>query len=247
MGDVRHSASTRAGGFTLLELLLAITISAITASVLYAGLAIAFRARDVVVDELALAGAGRSVLEVVRADLEGAARPTGILAGPFIGEAETDGFGRASDELSYFTNSRTMLVEEPMGELQFVRLRLIDAPQLSDAREAATAMPERWLVREVQTNLLAQPAESPRVQVLARRVWSMSVRYQDGSMWHPAWNSTNHEDALPMAVELTLRMVPEGVDVTASLLELEEAAIEVRRTFTLLKGLPAAGVGGPSL
>ena len=220
----------RDAGFTLLELLLAIAISAVTASVLYASLAIAFNARDAVTDELRLAGAGRTMLDAVRADLATAARPTGILAGPFMGEPAQDAHGRAADEMSFFTNNRMMPADELMGELFAVRIGLIDAP------EGEQFPPSRWLVREVHTNLLAPIEEEPVVQVLARHVWSLEMRYHDGNDWQDAWDSTTRGDSLPTAVELTLRKLPEDVDVSASRFELEEQTMIVRRTFYLISG-----------
>lgn len=229
-----HPRRVRAAGFTLLELLLAVAISAITAGVLYAGLAITFNARDAVTREMNRAGAARSTLEVVRADLAGAARPTGILAGPLIGESANDAHGRATDELSFFTNNRLMPAEPMMGELQAVRFGLVDPPATNDAPRAARP---RWLVREVRTNLLAPTEPTPTTQVLARRVWSLEMRYHDGTDWQETWNSTTRGDALPVAVELTLRLMPEEgeVDAGASLREIEDATVEVRRTFALLK------------
>ena len=227
-------------GFTLLELLLAVAVSAITASVLYAGLAIAFNARQAVTDELHVAGAGRSVLEVIRADLSGAARPVGVLAGPFVGASGDGTDGRADDELSFFTNNRLMPAEPLMGELYAVRFGLTDA---SGPGNSVGTVPERWLVREVRSNLLAPSEQTPSVQVLARRVWSLELRYHDGEQWQESWDSTGRGDTLPLAVELTLRLLPEKVDASASWFELEQSAVEVRRTFHLLKGTRERGQG----
>lgn len=232
-GTVDVVCAPRCAGFTLLELLLAMAISAVVAGVLYAALAIAFNVRDAVADELRSSGARRSALETMRADFAGAVRPTGILAEPMIGESGQDVHGRAADEVRFVTNNRMFPAAEPMGEVFAVRYALVDAPEAPEGSGQRGTVPPRRLVREVHTNLLAPIEEAPAEHVVARGVWSLEIRYHDGNAWREAWDSAAEGDALPVAVELTLHKLPESIDPQATRRELEQQAVAVRHAFML--------------
>jgi hypothetical protein len=60
------------------------------------------------------------------------------------------------------------------------------------------------LTRRIMRNLLTQQVEEPEEEILCRNVRSFSLRYWDGTMWQDTWDSTQLENALPLAVEMTL-------------------------------------------
>lgn len=194
-------------GFTLLELILAVTITAVISSVMFASLRIAFKARDQAEGRLAGRVAARTTLDLIAADLSAAPAPTGRIAGPFIGTNERMGAAREADTISFVTAAIALPADEDLGDLRGVELALIEDPN-----DPAT----RMLVRYVTSNLLASTVPEPEAQVLARGVVAFNVRYFDGGDWLDEWDSAEQEDALPNAVELTLTVRPEQQDNSES-------------------------------
>lgn len=148
----RHIAT---GGFTLLELLLALVITGILAGVLYLSLRIAFNAREAAMAEVGAAAVGRGALEVVRGDLAGVLPPTGILAGPVVSVDDINTRGEAVDDLAYVTNGAMLPTGDRLADLVSVELRLVEMEQPPGA-----AVTLHRLVRDVKTSLLA-PTRRP--------------------------------------------------------------------------------------
>lgn len=192
--------------FTLLELLVATAMIAVLAASLYATLHVAFRARGTawrVVDEMRKA---ELAVELVRADIDSALVPRGILAGKFLGEDAVNGTGRASDTLLLYRAAAGALKAEPTGDVRMVELACE-----SDGDNEGMA-----LVRRVSANLLMTKVEEPAKEVLCRDVRSLSLRYFDGMEWQDSWDSGLRGNELPRAVEVTLELTadrPEYADV----------------------------------
>ena len=195
----RAHPKRRSSGFTLLELILAVTITAIVALVLFTSLRVAFDARDRAGDHLAGHDTMHALTSVIRADLEAIPPPTGTLAGPMVGEDEMGSSGYAADILTYTTASVQLQGPDALADLRNVTLRLIDDPD--DPRY-------KLLVREVTDHLLASVEPTPHVQVIARRCLSLDTRYYDGSDWLNDWDSIDQEDALPLAIEIRVVIDP---------------------------------------
>lgn len=196
--------------FTLLELLLAIAVTSVLAATVYASLMVATRTRAKALESV---GQGRSLglaFDLIRMDLESAMPPTGTLAGALIGEDD----GRV-DTVTFTTANAQLPTDDRLSDLINVRLGLLE-----DTDNEASLM----LVREVTVNLLSPTTQEPRVQVLARGLSGWDVSYSDGSDWLDDWDSTQHEDTLPLAVKVTLyRAEP----VLASSLSVGEASVSV--------------------
>lgn len=212
-----------AAGFTLLELLLAVAITGIVASVLYASLAIAFNARDAATQEVERVQGARMAMQIIQGDLENAARPVGILAQAMVGQNETNATSQPADTLRYITTQRMMPAGPTMGDLVRVELVLAEDP---DAQDAAHEQ-GKVLLRQVQRNLLASVEPVPTAQILLRRVHAFNVRYYDGSDWQDTWDSDQQGNELPVAIELTLERLPEGV--LAQDPQLQDKLIHVRQ------------------
>ncbi len=250
-----HPASTssstdrlrRTGGFTLLELLLAMTVAASVGVVLVVSLRIAFAARDAAVEEVGTARALSAAFGRIEDDLRGVMRPTGVFAEAFDGTDEADDEGRAADRVTYTTNNPWWPAAEPMGELFRVELSVVDRAVFFDpvwldaeAEEDDDTEPAdfgRCLVRTVTTNLLPSGEAAQTQQLLVDRVVGFDVRYSDGTDWLDDWQSTEQDDTLPTAVEVTLSVLSEGVRVTDDDLE---ASIMTRRFVSALPMAPSA-------
>ena len=77
--------SRRTGGFTLLELILALGLMSMVLASMYASMNVAFRARRAADRNVMPIRSAAIAADLVCQDLESVPPPTGILAGPFIG------------------------------------------------------------------------------------------------------------------------------------------------------------------
>ena len=194
---------TRLGarGFTLLELLVAMLLMSIVALMLAGSLRIAFKARESAEAAVAPARGADVATDILRVDLESALLPRGLFAGPFLGSDGTGAAGLDSDSLSFHAavpagdEAIDLARGLPQGDIRRVELGLATLP---DTNEVA-------LVRRVKHNLVTQ-VETDQVhdEVLCRHVVGFALRYFDGLTWRDTWDSTQEENRLPQAVELTL-------------------------------------------
>jgi len=185
------------GAFTLLELLVATAMTAVLAGSLYATLHIALAAQGKATESLEHVRMAELAVELIRADIESAVVPKGILAGTFLGEDSANALGRASDVLMLHCAANGAQASEGTGDIRMVEL----------ACEPAEDGREMILVRRLTLNLLATRVEDPVEEVLCRSVRSFDLRYFDGLDWQDAWNSSSRDNALPLAVEVTLELV----------------------------------------
>jgi prepilin-type N-terminal cleavage/methylation domain-containing protein len=204
--------------FTLLELLVALAMAGIIAASLYSGLRIGFRARasaETAVEPIRTAELGTALL---RADFESALPARGTLAGPFVGLDSTGGAGLPADAVEFFTlgNPTDLLAAPPTGVAAGPAAMIGGATALAATGEArkvqiglaahSGAGGEQVLVRRVTTNLLSPVEVEPHEEVLCRGVRSLNIRYYDGLTWQDTWDSTQAENNIPSAVELTLEL-----------------------------------------
>jgi prepilin-type N-terminal cleavage/methylation domain-containing protein len=196
----------RRGGrraFTLLELIVAITMASVIALTLAGSLRIAFKARDSAEAAVAPARAADVAADILRVDLESALLPRGLFAGSFIGNDGSGDAGAQADTLTFHASL-------PAGD---EGLALAQGNIQGDIRRVelgVTVLPgtgEYALVRRVKSNLLAQLEEGQvQEEVLCRRVVSFGLRYFDGVSWRDSWDSTQEDDRLPQAMEVSLEL-----------------------------------------
>lgn len=179
-------------GFTLLELLVGITLMALIAGSLYGTLYVAFKAQHSATESLDPARTAALALELLHRDFHGAMRPTGVLAGLFSGSAGPS--TGESSSVSFFS-----CANEPDASDIASDIRKVDLSVETPADEDQPA-----LIRRITTNLLAADAPSVREQVLCRNVKLFTVRYYDGTVWADVWDSSAQGNVLPLAVEVTI-------------------------------------------
>ncbi|MFI4859632.1 MAG: type II secretion system protein GspJ [Phycisphaerales bacterium JB063] len=195
----RRRPHPRRAGFTLLEMILAVTVTAIISASMFVSLKIAFDTRERADDRLAGRHAARVLLDRVATDLEGVPQPTGRIATEFIGSDTRMGAGRDADSIAFVTSATALPTDKAMGDLRGVEYTLV-----SDPDDDATNM----LVRLVTDNLLASTTPEPTAQLVARGVVSFNARYFDGGDWLDAWESAEQDNTLPTAIEITLTIRP---------------------------------------
>ena len=182
-------------GFTLLEMLVAMAMTAVLAGSLYASLRIGFRAREHSENVLAPVRAAGTAFDIIGRDIQCTPAPRGILAGPFIGlDAKNTTSEGDADSLTFFT--RPMSTADAAPGIVGVGYVLVATDDGSG----------QALVRNVTVNLLAPETPEPSEDILCRYVTSLNLRYLDGTTWLDAWDSTTHDNTLPLAVEVTIEI-----------------------------------------
>ena len=185
-----------ARAFTLLEMLLATAMMALLAGSLYAGLAVAFKARRSASAAVDPVRTCTLAMNLLGEDLQSAIASGGLLAGTFLGEPGTDASGRAADALTFTCVASDIAPSEGVGDVEQVQF----ACQPSEDGSGQV------LVRQVTTNLLSPQEVEPRQEVLCRGVFAFTLAYFDGTDWTETWDSGAAENPLPAAVEVTLQL-----------------------------------------
>ena len=181
-------------GFTMLEMLLAMTLMSILGASLYASLHIGFKARDRAKTALEPVRKMEIAFELLREDIESALPPTGILAGGFFGEDYEGKDGLAADVLSFCSSGHHPEPDEQACDIRRVQFEVVEEDG------------ERRLVRLITTNLLSPETIEPVEEILCRGLLSFDVGYFDGLDWLESWDSALQGGMLPLAVEVAIEV-----------------------------------------
>jgi len=214
------SRRPRQRGFTLLELLIALTISAIVAVSLFTSLHVVFKARENSMEILAPVGGAELAMDMIKGDLQAAlpeapstsTQQGGLQGGiqtltttetPLIGPFEgTQGGGPSGgDALYFYSTGYAPPHQSGAGEVKQVAL-------LMEQKNNTMC-----LVRQVWSNLLSQQAQTltPDEEVICRYVQNFALQYYDGTQWVTSWDSTQYNNSLPVAVMIDLDYKPPSV------------------------------------
>ena len=207
---MRHSKA-----FTLLELILALTLTVGVTAILGSSLYTAFRAKGAIEKAVDAARASSTAADIIAHEIPLALPPSpsnapsgevqlpgsntnlqnGTLIGPFEGTDQT---------LDYFISGN-----EPKADLQgdvreVIYLLVPDDTPATSSVTAGTQL----LVRRVETNLLQDNPDIPPDEILAKDVLNFTLQYYDGNDWYDAWDSTQQSNRLPLAVQFTIELAP---------------------------------------
>lgn len=222
-----------AGGFTLLEVLLATAIFAVVIvainTVFFAALHLR-RAADRAVEE---SRPLQHALSLMRKDLQNAVNPGGVLAGHFRAEGPASGLtelSRASANsttsgsatgpnaassliqggLDFFTTTGIISDHTPGADIQEVNYQLREPED-----EKAFG---RDLVRSVTRTLLAYSSPAVEEQKLLGNLEEMEFEFFDGLNWVETWDTTLEDTSmLPMAVRVRLHLALDPARATGRL------------------------------
>lgn len=188
---------SRRPAFTLLELLVSLTIAATLAATMAAELASAFKIRQSAERAIGPSRTQEIAMEIIRDDLQCALPPRGQFAGSFVGTDSQDNRGYDSDDLIFYTTTASPFHPEGAnGEIKQMELTVYQ-PQGST---------DYVLVRRTLNNALAPVQENPDEEILCRHVLGFNLRYFDGTAWQDSWDSTQLNNTLPAAIEVTLSL-----------------------------------------
>ena len=189
-------------GFTLLELLLAVTMYGLMIAGLVSTVYTALRLRERTRNLVEQSSIADIALQTLRTDLLAMAPPSGQLQRPIYGLTQDGPAGRR-DELEFGCFTGRVHPDEVWGDLHLVRYTLIE-PAIRGATTGDTSGQGLVLARYVMRNLLSTIDLEEDPQVLQRDVLSLEFSYYYEEEWLDSWDSENMENATPEAVEVRL-------------------------------------------
>ena len=196
----------RVRAFSLLELLLAMSMVAMLALTMYQAMRVTMGARRSAFAAVDSTRAGVIAADLVRQDLESVPPPRGILAHEFVGLHMPGDAGADADGIEFSSIGRD---SDELGNPFAEGLRRVEFSLRTDLQPRA-------LVRRVTRNLLATTEPLVEEEILCRNVRSFSLRYYDGLTWQESWDSTTVDNNLPTAVAITIEVVdPRNPDPNA--------------------------------
>ncbi|MHB1155589.1 MAG: type II secretion system protein GspJ [Phycisphaerales bacterium] len=183
-------------GFTLLELLLAIAVSAMIAVSLYAAMNAGFKARTSAYAQLDVPRQAAMLLDAIEHQFQSGLPATADK--PFTGY---------DNEVDFYTINRDAerADDDPLAECEcWMAIFLRDQQN------------HNQLIRQVVRNLYTSVTQDPDETLLSTDVLALTFRYYDGSDWQTEWDSTQRNNQLPAAVEITIELArPTSTDPNA--------------------------------
>jgi type II secretion system protein J len=196
--DIR-SPNRRARAFTLIELILAVGVTAIVLTAINGVLFSAMRLRESTTTAVDEALPEQQALATLQRDLAGAMPPAtnGVFSGDFkVGGVTSLGLNQPVD-IELYTTTGALRQNEPWGEVQRVTYEL----KLPADRSA----PGKDLIRSVTRNLLATMTPQPEDQWMMGGVQSIEYSCYDGTQWRDYWDTTLTDTNLPVAVRVRIQ------------------------------------------
>ena len=188
---------TASAGFTLIEVLLALAISAIVLVIIGSFFAGALKVQKQMNSSLDESIPIERALSVLEKDLKNAVAPGGMLAGP-LQSGSAEGGVDANDGIQIYTTTGLMTPNSPWSEIQKVTYGL-QAPSDNTTNNG------KDLIRTVTRNLLTTGTEDDDEQFLAGGIESLRFSYFDGNNWLDSWDDST-ETNLPLAVRVNVQM-----------------------------------------
>ncbi|MCE9583921.1 MAG: prepilin-type N-terminal cleavage/methylation domain-containing protein [Planctomycetes bacterium] len=213
-GPGRRSAK-REGGFTLLEVMLTITITAVMIGILYGVLIATLQAREKIEKAAETDEAGPVVLKLLADDLAAAfvppvpdapppaeGEPAAVNPSYFVGK---DASGSAGDaDTLDFISSRDVWDPANQRVADFAEVGYFLRPNPDDTTLSI-------LVRREDPYVDDKPASGGTLQEMYNRVKTLKLQYFDGKDWLDKWGDVDaQKKTLPQIVKITLIIVPDA-------------------------------------
>jgi prepilin-type N-terminal cleavage/methylation domain-containing protein len=195
--------------FTLLELLVAMTLMVVIAACLYTALYTGFKAKRSALSAVEPTSLAINAIELIKQDIYGVLPPTGTLAGAFIGTNSRDTKGMDTDSLEFYTTHIYAGNNQLVGGLGKIELLLEE----DNDKDIDIDTEGYRLVRKVTTNLLSPKTVEPEEHVLCRDVKSLNLQYYDEEDgWLDEWDSTADANSLPLAMKIDIQVLHKGTN-----------------------------------
>ena len=214
------SSNGRKHAFTLIEMLLALAISAVVMTLISAMLIGAFRSRDILRDKMAPLHQERAWLRQWQQDIQQLSRPNGIFSEPFmVTDEPVDGMPARQIEMS--VQSTWPMHTTPASDAQWVTtgMDLGYARVYWQVRPDPDAIGMLQLVRSEQRHLLANEQPAMTTEVMLSGISGFEVFLKRGERYtygvdETTWDSIDEDDAMPFAVECRITWAGETQDTT---------------------------------
>ena len=194
----------RSRGFTLIEVLIAVTVFAIVLGAMSTVLFGAFRMRNTMTRTLDEALPLQQAVARIRRDLAGIVPPGGRLSGALQTPANGGTILPGQISPCFYTTTAALDELAPWGEVQKVFYALTDSTNRSNGKD---------LIRAVNQNLLpVMIEEQPTQQVLMSGVQNVLFFFYDGTQWRDSWDSstadptTGQTNTLPQAIKVQIQL-----------------------------------------
>jgi prepilin-type N-terminal cleavage/methylation domain-containing protein len=192
------AASRAAKAFTLIEMLLALAVSAIVLAGIGGVFYSAIRLRERTVALVDASAPLYQALTFLRRDLQGVMPPGGVLAGDFRSGAISSGLFQGYG-LQFSTTTGIIKDDAPWGDIQDVVYELRDPTERNYTGG-------KDLIRSVTRNLLPTTTQDATDQWLLGNVQSLEVACFDGIEWRDSWDSSMGDTNLPVAVRVRIQL-----------------------------------------
>ncbi len=197
----RAAKNRRLRTFTLLEVLIAVAVSAIVLSAVSAVFYGAMRLQDKTSRAIEKSLPVQQAVATIRRDLLGLVVPGGKLTGTLKTSVLSTGLGTPLGA-EFYTSTGLPNVDEPWGDVQKVAYYL-----RSPTNQARSQGMD--LVRSVTRNLLATIQDQPQEQWLLGDVRQVEFLFYSGTEWRSDWDSTTEEKVLPRAIKVQILLAGE--------------------------------------
>jgi len=181
-------------GFTLLEVLIAMTLMAVISMSLYSSMYVAMKSKKSIEQAIGPYRYLNPTFDFLQKDLACALPPSDVLAGVFQGVDGSIAGTAGADILLFFTSNYIP------GEDEIA----CDIAQTEYFLESRDGWEDSVLVRRQTTNLLSPKTVEGISEVICRGVKSFNLQYYDGYEWLDTWDSTTQDNMLPAAVAINL-------------------------------------------
>ena len=219
-------------GFTLIEMLIAISIFSILLVAIHTVFYTALRLRNTTVESLEASLPQEQALNVIQHDLVNIVTTTnGVFLGPL---QTTNPTNTLPDQIGphFYTTGGELDGMVPWGNVEQIDY-LLSQPTNGNRG------PGRDLIRAVTRNLLpvTQLPQPDEKHALLSGVQNLTFLYYDGTTWQPQWDTTQQTN-LPTAIKVQIQMAPRpGVMARLQPLELV-IPIDVLLNTNPVTGLP---------
>lgn len=199
-------------GFTLLEVLVAMTLMAVIAMSLYSSMYVAMRSKDSIEKAVGPYRYLNPAFDFLQKDLACALAPGDVMAGEFQGVDSSAAGLDGADMLLFFTSNYIP------GEEEIA----CDIAQTEYFVEQRDGWEDPVLVRRRTTNLLSPKTLEGKSEVICRGVRSFNLQYYDGYEWLDTWDSTTQDNMLPAAVSIRLTLKKPQAEVEYQTKKIEQ-------------------------
>ena len=187
--------------FTLIEVMLALAVSAIVLVAINAVYFAALKLRNQTSDRIESVRPLEHALDVIEKDLRGVMLPGGTMSGEFQTDAISDSgslLALAGERIGPELHTCSASVDDtsPFSEIQRVGYFLTSPTNFSEGRD---------LVRVVSRNLLPSTVEEQFQQRILAGVDRMAFSFHDGTQWQSKWDSVTSSN-LPAAIKVEIAL-----------------------------------------